>query len=72
MTTQSSTDDPWSRSQLFTLRVWYEQIETDKREVRIQVKHVLSGEMRYFRKWTQMTDYLTSKLDPSSTVASLS
>ena len=57
------TDDPWSRSQLFTVRVWYEQLDAEHREVRMQVRHVLSGETRYFSAWPLLIDHLLSKLD---------
>jgi hypothetical protein len=47
----SHSSDFWLRSQLFTLRIWYELLEEDQYEVRMQVKHILSGETRYFRQW---------------------
>lgn len=56
-------NDPWSHSQLFTVRVWYELLEADDWEVRMQARHILSGETRYFREWSLLTAYLTSKLD---------
>ena len=57
------TDDPWSRSQLFTVRVWHENLDAQRWEVRVQVKHVLTGETRFFRDWPALAAYLTSKLD---------
>ena len=57
------TDDPWSHSHLFTLRVWYEALDAEQREVRVQVRHVLSGETRYFRDWVACEAYLTGKID---------
>ena len=57
------SDDSWSQSQLFTIRVWYEQFDAEQREVRMQVRHVLSGETRYFRDWTAVTTYMVSKLE---------
>jgi len=63
MDTQTHADDPWSHSQLFTLRVWYELIDADQWEVRVKAKHILTGETRYFREWTLLAAYLTSKLD---------
>lgn len=59
----SRTDDPWSRSQLFTVRVWVEEADADHCEVRMQVRHVLSGETRYFSAWPPLIVYLLSKLD---------
>jgi hypothetical protein len=59
----SRTDDPWTRSQLFTVRIWYEPVDAGQSEVRIQAKHILTGETRYFRDWALLAAYLTSKLD---------
>ena len=57
------TDDPWTRSQLFTVRIWYERVDAGQWEVRMQTKHILTGETRYFRDWALLGAYLTSKLD---------
>ena len=57
------TDDPWSRSQLFTVRIWHEHLDAQRWEMRAQVKHVLTGETRFFRDWPALAAYLTSKLD---------
>lgn len=57
------TDDPWSRSQLFTVRIWREQMARDVQEVRIQTRHVLTGETRSFGAWPPLIDYLLTKLD---------
>ena len=59
-------DDPWSLSQLFTIRVWYEQLDAEQREVRMQVRHVLSGETRFLRDWAAVAAYMMSKLDSPS------
>ena len=58
------TDDPWTHSQLFTVRLWYERVDADQWEVRMQAKHILTGETRYFRDWALLAGYLTDKLDP--------
>jgi hypothetical protein len=52
-----------NRSQLFTLRFWYEERALDVREMRFQVRHVLTGETRYFRDWPAFQIYIISKLD---------
>lgn len=57
------TDDPWRRSQLFTVRVWCEQAERDEQAVRIQVRHVLTGETRSFAAWPPLIDYVLAKLE---------
>ena len=56
-------DDPWTQSHLFTIRLWYEQLDPEQREVRMQVRHVLSGETRFLRDWTAVTAYMMSKLE---------
>lgn len=57
------TDDAWNRSQLFTVRVWRERMQHDVQEVRIQVRHVLTGETRYFDAWPPLIDYVLTKLE---------
>ena len=47
---------------LFTLRLWSEVWGEGQGETRIQVKHVLSGETRYFREWTTLLTYLQAKM----------
>jgi hypothetical protein len=49
---------PQPRSHLFTVRLWREEMGGGANEVRMQVRHVLSGEMRYFRDWSALVDYL--------------
>ena len=51
------------RSQVFIVRVWYEAQEEGERGVRIQARHVLTGEARYFLAWPALTAYLSGKLD---------
>ncbi len=51
------------KSHLFTVRVWMEVFGDDEKEVRMQVKHVLSGETRYFRDWSLLVTYLLAKLE---------
>lgn len=63
MDTQSPTHDPWTHSQSFTVRVWYEPVDAGQSEVRMQAKHILTGETRYFRDWGLLACYLTSKLE---------
>lgn len=52
--------------QLFTVRIWMEPLGHDQIELRGQVRHVLSGETRYFREWPALLKYLASKLDTDS------
>ena len=59
------TDDPWSLSQFFTVRVWYDEAGTSEQEIRIQVRHVLSGATQYFNNWRSLIEYVLAKLDAS-------
>ena len=52
-----------TRTQVFIVRIWYEAQEAGEREVRIQARHVLTGETRYFLAWLTLTAYLAGKLD---------
>jgi hypothetical protein len=51
------------RSHLFTVRLWMEALGHGQVEVRMQVKHVLSGETRYFREWPQVVAFITDRLE---------
>lgn len=50
-------------SQLFTVRIWHNTGQTSEHVPYIQVKHVLSGETRYFSAWSPLIEYLLSKLN---------
>jgi hypothetical protein len=50
------------RSSLFTVRLWGAELGGDEREVRMQVRHVLTGETRYFRDWSEVEAYLLAKV----------
>ncbi len=52
-----------AHSQLFTLRLWRDAEQTDQRAPYMQVRHVLTGETRYFSAWPPLIDYLLSTLD---------
>jgi hypothetical protein len=57
----------YPRSHLFTVRLWVEEFGDGQGEVRMQVKHVLSGETRYFRAWPALVTYLAAKIkEPGS------
>ncbi len=49
-------------SQLFTIRVWTEPLGNGQSELRGQVRHVLTGETRYFREWAALIAYVTERL----------
>jgi hypothetical protein len=44
------------------MRLWQECIGDNTVEVRGEVRHILSGELRYFREWESLTTYLTDKV----------
>jgi len=50
------------RTHLFTVRLWVEEVDHGQGEVRMQVKHILSGETRYFREWSLLVAYMAVKL----------
>ena len=50
-------------SQLFTLRLWRDAEQPQAAIPYIQVRHVLTGETRYYSTWPPLIDYVTNKLD---------
>lgn len=57
------TDNPTSPARhLFTLHLWQEPLDADQFEWRGQVKHVASGDMRYFRDATTLYNVVTSMI----------
>ena len=63
MEDRAVSDTAGTRTQVFIVRIWYEAQETGEREVRIQARHVLTGEACYFLAWPALTAYLADKLD---------
>jgi hypothetical protein len=51
-----------SRSHLFTIRVWEEEIEADSTEWRGKVQLFPGGEVRYFREWETLVPLLRAML----------
>ena len=60
-------DQGHPQTHLFLVRLWVEPFADDQHEVRMQVKHVLSGETRYFRSWSDVVAFLLAKLPGSAT-----
>ncbi len=58
----NSADDVRLRTHLFMVRIWLEDLGGGKAEWRGQVKHVLSGEVRYFREWPMLVKILQEAL----------
>jgi hypothetical protein len=51
-----------SRSHLFTVRVWREDLGQGQTEWRGEVQDVVSGEVRYFRDWLTLATLLQAML----------
>ena len=49
-------------SYLFHVRLWLETMSDEEAELRGEVRHVLSGEVRYFRELSALTTYLSDKV----------
>jgi hypothetical protein len=45
-------------SQLFTLRVWMEEVGDGRLEMRGTIRHVLSGETRHFRDTAVLRQFI--------------
>ena len=52
-----------SSSQLFTIRLWIEQVDERQQEYRGQAKHVVSGASCNFREWSDLEAFLTGTFD---------
>jgi len=52
------------RSQLFTVRLWPEELGDGEVEWRGKVQHVTSGQWRYFREWPALVAFLQEVLPP--------
>ena len=53
-------------SQLFTIRLWTEDLGERRREYRGQARHVVSGVIRNFREWSDLEAFLIATLDERS------
>jgi hypothetical protein len=51
------------QSHLFTVRLWVESLGHGQEEVRMRVRHVLSGETHYFREWPRLLSFLLAKME---------
>lgn len=56
-------DQGGSPSQLFTIRLWMEELDERRREYRGQVKHVVTGVTRNFRDWSDLKQFLVGTFD---------
>ncbi len=63
------TPDQYSRSHLFTVRVWQEEVGQDLREWRGKVQLITDGNVRYFRRWEGLVPLLLSMLSEVETLS---
>ena len=63
MTEDNDLHQQEPHSQLFTVRLWRDTGQNDDQVPYMQVKHVLSGETRYFTAWVPLIDFMLGKLD---------
>lgn len=56
-------DQRASTSELFTIRLWAEELDEEGREYRGQVKHVVTGVTRNFREWADLEAFLMGTFD---------
>ena len=50
------------RSCLFTVRVRREELGDGVCEMRMEVRHVLSGDLHHFRRWSDMVAYMQAEV----------
>ncbi|MBM4460780.1 MAG: hypothetical protein FJ011_23980 [Chloroflexi bacterium] len=55
------------QSELFTVRLWPEELGEGQFEWRGRVQHALSGQTGYFREWSGLIAFLTQALAPAAT-----
>lgn len=53
--------ESYPRSNLFTVRLWSEEMGSAGSELRGEVRHVLSGGVCYFADWGALVSYLAEK-----------
>lgn len=62
MTSNVKADHSEQRSQLFTLRLWLEDLGAGQTDWRGKVQHVNSGETLYFRDWETLKAFVEERL----------
>jgi len=55
------------QTELFTVRIWREEINNKQWEIRGRVRHVSSGECRHFRSWDDLRAFLDTRSDSTVT-----
>ena len=54
------------QSHLFSLRVWKTSSRAGDPEFRGQIHHVLSGEIRHFRTWDTLAEFIVAQVEQDS------
>ena len=62
MTTSDESNSREAQRQLFTLRFWPEDLGDEHWEWRGKVHHVSTGEVRFFREWMTLKDFVEGLL----------
>jgi len=62
MRTHDGADRPAPGSDLFTLRLWLEDLGGGQTDWRGRVQHVTSGEVRYVRDWRTLEAFVEALL----------
>lgn len=55
-------EENYPPSQLFTVRVWPELVEDGRTEWRGKLRHIPSGEIRYFQGWAALIPLMLDML----------
>nr|HRJ42891.1 hypothetical protein [Caldilineaceae bacterium] len=55
-----------SPSHLFLARIWKESRSGEASALRVQIRHVLSGETRYFRRWRDVVRFVMERMEEES------
>jgi hypothetical protein len=53
---------PHTHSQLFTVRLWAEDLGEEQIEWRGQVQHVITGRFQHFREWQSLIEFFLEVL----------
>ena len=69
MEIEKNNNEHERRSELFTVRVWREELGDDQAEWRGKVQHVQKGEAYYFREWSMLVTAIRKMLQETDAPA---
>lgn len=61
-----STRSPPPATVIFTMRLWQEPLDAEKKEWRGEVKNLSTNEVRYFRQWDEIASLVVKMLREES------